>query len=271
MSTYAIRGGVAGRERLRLVARTLRPSTAALFERLGLGPGQQCLDVGCGGGDVSFELARRVGSGGRVLGVDLDTTKLELARAEAAAQGLGNVEFRALDIRSQPLGAGFDLVYVRFVLSHLADPAAAVAACYDALRPGGLLVIEDIDHRGSFVWPESEAFRRYCRLYDTVVRRRGGDPDIGARLPVLLLNGGLEQIDMHVVQPMAMQGETKLIHPITLENIGDSILQDGLLSHDELEALIRELYAVAADPRCVSALPRIVQAWGRVPARDRLE
>lgn len=265
MNTYAIRGGVAGRERLRILARTLAPSTAELFERLGIGAGLTCLDAGCGGGDVTFELARRVGPHGRVLGVDLDAAKLELARAEAIDQRIGNVEFRALDLRTRQLGAGFDVVYIRFVLSHLADPAGVVEACYDALRPGGLLIVEDIDVRGNFVWPERDAFRRYCELYSTVVRRRGGDPDIGARLPIVLDGGGFAQIDMRVVQPMATTGETKLIHPITLENIGDAILQDGLLSPEELAALIDELYAIAHDPRSVSGLPRIVQTWGYRP------
>src|SRR3954447_25743934 len=103
---YAIRGGVAGRERLRILARTLHPSTSALFDRLGVGAGLRCLDVGCGGGDVTFELARRVGPRGRVVGVDLDAAKLDLARQEAATQGLSNIEFRALDVRIAEPGAG---------------------------------------------------------------------------------------------------------------------------------------------------------------------
>jgi 2-polyprenyl-3-methyl-5-hydroxy-6-metoxy-1,4-benzoquinol methylase len=61
---YAIRGGTAGRERLRVLARTLHTSTGALFDRLGVGAGLTCLDVGCGGGDVTFELARRVADRG---------------------------------------------------------------------------------------------------------------------------------------------------------------------------------------------------------------
>src|SRR5215218_3216591 len=94
---YVIRGGVAGRERLRILARTLHVSTSALFDRLGIGAGLRCLDVGCGGGDVTLELARRVGPRGRVVGVDIDEAKLDLARQEAAAQGIANVDFRTLD------------------------------------------------------------------------------------------------------------------------------------------------------------------------------
>ena len=260
---YAIRGGLAGRERLRILARTLHSGTSALFDRLGVGAGMRCLDVGCGGGDVTLELARRVGPRGQVVGVDIDATKLGLARQEAAEQGITNVEFRALDIRSGDAGTGFDLVYARFLLTHLADPASAIAAFGRALRPGGLLIVEDIDFKGSFAWPETAAFRRYCELYYAVVHRRGGDPDIGPRLPILLSDSGFAQIDMHVVQPMATQGEAKLINPITLENIADAILQDGLATRQEIDALIHELYTFAADPRTVAGLARVIQVWGR--------
>jgi SAM-dependent methyltransferase len=249
-----------------VLARTLHASTGALFNRLGVGAGLTCLDVGCGGGDVTFELARRVGPRGQVVGVDMDEAKISLARQEAAAQGLANAEFHTLDIRNEGVDADFDLVYARLLLTHLADPAGAVAAFYRCLRPGGLLIVEDIDFKGSFVWPETEAFRRYCELYYAVIRKRGGDPDIGPRLPILLADGGFEQVDMHVVQRMATQGDVKLISPLTLENIVDAILQDDLASLSEIDALIHELYAFAADPRTVTGLARVVQVWGRRPA-----
>jgi SAM-dependent methyltransferase len=266
---YAIRGGAAGRERLRVLAGTLRQSTDALFDRLGLGAGLRALDVGCGGGDVTFELARRAGPGGSAVGVDIDETKLELARREAAAQGLDNVTFRTLDIsRQRPEGA-FDVVYVRFVLTHLADPAGALASCRGALRPGGLLVVEDIDFAGLFAWPETPAFRRYCALYTSVVRHRGGDPNIGPRLPVMLADAGCEQVGLQIVQLAGTQGDVKLINPLTLEQIADAVLLDGLASREELDTLVAELYRFAADPRTVTGLARVFQVWGKRPGEEQ--
>src|SRR5688572_1143214 len=95
---YIIRGGVKGRERLRVISGVLRPSTLALLGRVGVRAGMTCLDAGCGGGDVARELARLVGPSGRVVGIDIDETKLDLARGEAAAEGLTNVEFRQADV-----------------------------------------------------------------------------------------------------------------------------------------------------------------------------
>jgi hypothetical protein len=77
-----------------------------------------------------------------------------------------------------------------------------------------------------------------------------------------LHEAGLESIDMHVVQPAGMEGDVKLINPITLENIADSVVEDGLASRDEVTELIANLYKFARAPRTVVSLPRIVQAWG---------
>src|SRR5262249_27274518 len=124
---YVIRGGSKGRERLRILARVMRPTTLALLERAGIRSGLLCLDVGCGGGDVSVELARMVAPSGRVVGIDIDTAELELARREAAQLQLTNLEFRQSGAGDPGAEAEFDVVYVRFVLTHLSDPAAALA------------------------------------------------------------------------------------------------------------------------------------------------
>jgi len=88
---YVIRGGVEGRERLRLLSAVMGPSTRALLAEVGIAAGSACLDLGCGGGDVTLELARALGPGGRVLGVDLDEIMVDMARREAEEHRLSNV------------------------------------------------------------------------------------------------------------------------------------------------------------------------------------
>jgi 2-polyprenyl-3-methyl-5-hydroxy-6-metoxy-1,4-benzoquinol methylase len=150
---YLIRGGVAGRQRLRVLARVMWPTTRELLGRVGVPEDARCLDVGCGGGDVTIPLAR-LAHRGRVVGTDIDETKLELARAEALPAGVENVEFRLEDLTEPPRRAEwFDLVYARFLLTHLADPAEAVARLVARLEPGGVLVVEDIDCSGHFLPP----------------------------------------------------------------------------------------------------------------------
>jgi len=184
-SDYVIRGGLKGRERLRILSRVMWPTTRALLERVGLREGMACLDAGCGGGDVTIEIARLVGPRGRVVGTDIDQTKLDIAQREAAESKLANVEFRVSDVGQSGADAEFDFVYARFLLTHLRDPARALACIREWLRLGGLAVVEDIDFRGHFCHPDCPAFWRYVELYTQVVHKRGADPNIGPRLPEL--------------------------------------------------------------------------------------
>ncbi len=260
---YAIRGGIEGRERLRMLARVMQPFTHALFERIGIREGMACLDAGCGGGDVTFDLARRVGSTGRVVGIDLDQIKLGLARDEATALGLDNVSFRRAEIGACDFDPEFDVIYSRFLLTHLPDPVAAIARMRHWLKPGGMLIVEDIDFTGHFCHPESPALRRYVDLYRQAVQRRGGDPHIGPRVPGLLVDAGFDGVAMHVVQPAGISGQVKLLNAVTMENIADSVIADGLASPAEVEQIVTELYDFARRPRTVVSISRVVQTWGR--------
>lgn len=244
----------------------MHTNTTALFDRLGISDGLMCLDVGCGGGDVTRELARRVAPKGKAIGADLDSTKIEIARREAAELGIGNVEFRLQDIREEKPRPEFDVVYARFLLTHLSDPASAINAFYAAVKPGGLVIVEDIDCSGCFVFPESRAFWRLHELYCAAVRKRGGDPDIGPRLPLLLKDAGFAKVDLSVVQPMGLEGEVKIIIPLTMENIAEAVVQSKLATHEEIASLVEELYDFADNPRTVAGMPRIIQAWGWRPA-----
>lgn len=260
---YVIQGGVEGRERLRLLTEVMGPSTRVLLAEVGVPAGSACLDVGCGGGDVTFELARVAGPAGRAVGVDLDETVLDIARREANQHGLSNIVFEAQDVTTWEPGELFDRVYARFLLTHLADPGALVSALRRHTRPGGLAIVEDIDFRGHFAEPECPALLRYVEWYTNSVQRRGADPNIGPRLPGLLREAGFDDVQMKLFQPVALLGGIKLLTCVTLERIAEAVLQDDLATEEELRQTIEELYAFARDPHTVLGGPRVFQAWGR--------
>jgi ubiquinone/menaquinone biosynthesis C-methylase UbiE len=263
---YIIRGGVEGRERLRVLSRVMRPTTLGRLDHVGVGVGMTCLDVGCGGGDVAIDLARLVGPTGKVVGIDIDERGLELAAREIEAQQLAQVELRLADVTSIEAEAEFDLVYARFLLTHLKDPADAIRRIRRLLKPGGALVVEDIDFRGHFCHPDSAALGRYVDLYTQAARRRGGDPHIGPRLPGLLMEAGFHGVEAAVVQPAGVAGDVKLVAPITMESIAPAVIAEQLASEEEVQGIVAELHAFARRRDTFVSLPRIVQAWGRSSA-----
>ena len=260
---YAIRGGLAGRERLRVLARVMQPTTSAFLDRLGLTDGMRCLDVGCGGGDVARDIAARVAPRGMCMGADLDPTKIDLAREEARGMGVSNVDFQCLNACDASTLPAFDLVYARFLLTHLKDPEGTLRGLVQRLTHGGIIAIEDIDCSAQFVHPPSPAFDRYRDLYSEVVRRRGGDPNIGPRLAGMFSDVGLRDITVSVVQPMGLTGDAKLMNPITMENIADAAIAEGLTTRDEVDQVVADLHAYAADPRTLAGVPRVFQVCGR--------
>jgi ubiquinone/menaquinone biosynthesis C-methylase UbiE len=187
------------------------PTTSALFARVGIAPTARCLDLGCGGGDVTRELAQ-IASDGFIVGADLDATTIELARAETTEAGIDNVEFRVDDALQPPAdGQRFDFVYARFLFTHLADPATALQSIRARVAPDGVLVVEDIDCSGHFCYPASPAFARYVEWYSKTACARGCDPNIGP-MPALLRDAGLGDIAMNVVQPAGFWARSRPSH-----------------------------------------------------------
>jgi len=243
----------------------MRPTTILLLERAGLGPGMLCWEPGCGGGDVAFDMAHLVAPNGNVLATDIDEAKLDLARMEAAEQNVENIEFRFGNVLKEGPDCGFDFVHARFLLSHVPNPASALTNMWNALRPGGTLAVEDVDFSGYFCYPSNPAIWRYVELYTRTAERKGGDANLGPRLASLLAAAGFEDVQMNVVQHASTVGEVKLLTPLTMENIADSVLSEGLADRTEIDALVIELYQFANTPGTIGCTPRIFESWGRRP------
>jgi SAM-dependent methyltransferase len=259
---YAIHGGKEGKARLDVLARVLLPTTLQLLDRVGLVRGMKCLDVGCGGGHVTTLMATIVGPEGHVVGTDTDSEILALAAADAEAAEVTNVRFQQLDACECVWHEQFDLAYARFLLSHLSEPENCLAAMVKACGPGGVVVIEDTDFAGSFCYPRCAAYDRYTELYQKLVQRRGGDSNIGQKLPALFRRAGIETVALNVIQPAHVSGEGKLMAPLTMSRISDALIAEELATEDEVQQILTELNDAAADCETWMSLPRIFQVWG---------
>ena len=147
-----------------------------------LRPGVSLLDVGCGPGTITVDLAARVAPG-PVLAVDQFADVLNVAHAEIQRRNLSNVSFAAADVHKLDFpDDAFDVVHAHQVLQHVADPVQALRELRRVCVPDGIVAARDADYAG-FIWfPRLPALDHWMKLYDKAARANGGEPDAGRRL-----------------------------------------------------------------------------------------
>ena len=160
--------------------RTATNSAAYLLPHLR--PGDRLLDVGCGPGNVTVDLAAAVAPG-RTTAVDASPEALDKARALIAERGLSTVDLAVADVHALDLADDtFDVVHAHQVLQHVGDPVRALTEMRRVCRPGGLVAARDGDYAAMTWWPVTPAWDSWLALYREVARRNGGEPDAGRRL-----------------------------------------------------------------------------------------
>jgi ubiquinone/menaquinone biosynthesis C-methylase UbiE len=115
--------------------------SAKIFPSLEVREGDRAVDVGCGFGDTAIELAQRVGPGGSVLGIDCCEAFLDIARGDAAAAGVDNVEFVNADVQFYPFEGDFDFCFSRFGTQFFENPVAGLKSMRRSLKPGGTMTM----------------------------------------------------------------------------------------------------------------------------------
>jgi ubiquinone/menaquinone biosynthesis C-methylase UbiE len=160
-----------------------------------LRPGMSLLDIGCGPGTITIDLAARV-EPGTVLGIDRERAVITEAKRLRPAGRPANVNFTTGDVYSLQLDdQSFDVVHAHQVLQHLTDPVAALVEMRRVLRPDGLLAVRDSDY-GGFIWaPFDRLLDRWMDLYHDVCRRNGADADAGRSLPAWVRAAGFAEIE----------------------------------------------------------------------------
>ncbi|WP_431041478.1 class I SAM-dependent methyltransferase [Streptomyces sp. P1-3] len=160
--------------------RTAANSAAYLLPELE--PHMRVLDIGCGPGTITADLAELVPQG-HVTAVDAAPGVLDRARAVADERGLANVDFAVADIHDlDSPDDSFDVVHAHQVLQHVGDPVRALREMYRVCRPGGVVAARDADYAAMTWYPDVPGMARWQELYGRVARANGGEPDAGRRL-----------------------------------------------------------------------------------------
>lgn len=221
--------------------RSAQNSAAYLLPHLR--PGQDLLDVGCGPGTITVDLARLVAPG-RVVGVDRVEEPLAAARADAAAHGVANVTYATGDAyRLDHPDESFDVVHAHQVLQHLADPVAALAEMRRVCRPGGRVAARDADYAAMAWFPADARLDRWLALYRAVARANGGEPDAGRRLLSWARAAGFAEVApsasvwcFATPEDRAWWGGT-WAERVTASSLADQVAERGLATRDDLADL----------------------------------
>lgn len=230
----------------------------ALWERAGFGPGQTILDVGCGPGYASIDLAALVGPAGRVISVDESARFVQHLRDQQRALNIRNVDVRQGDVQQLDLPPdSIDGAYARWVLCFVRDPQAVVEGVARALRPGGVFAVQDyLNYRTISLAPKNAAMERVARAVYESWQRRGGDPDIAGRLPAMMATCGLNIREVHPIVRVARPGSALWDWPTTFfRNYLPVLVEMGLLSVGESEAFETQWAQYEADPSSLFCTP----------------
>jgi SAM-dependent methyltransferase len=235
-------------------------STFRHLERVGIGPGWRCWEVGAGGPSVVDWLVGRVGPGGQVLATDIDIDRITGTTAP-------NLELSRHDVGTdRPPPGGFDLVHARLVLVHVPERTRALASMVESLRPGGWLVVEDADPAlqpricPDEFGPEQRLANRVRQGFRTLMAERGADLAYGRTLPRRLREAGLVEVEADAYFPITSPACT-LLEEATVEQIRDRLVSNGIATDEDIDL---HLANVASGHLDLATSP-MVSSWGRKP------
>jgi SAM-dependent methyltransferase len=256
-------------QRLGLQHRLWSDAFHAACKRAGLRIGHRVLDVGCGPGFASFDLAQLVTPLGAVVAVDESEPFLTHVTAHAKFRNLPHLRAQQGDVQQLDAAlsgeAPFDLAYARWVLCFVADPAAVVRGIAKALRPGARFVVHDYFNYGSMTLaPRSGFHDRAVAATRAAWGHRGGDPDVVGRLPAMLDAAGftIEHLDVH---QRVGRGTDSMFGWVDTwwHTFAPKLVGMGLLSDTDAKGLLDELSSMRGDPLRFAHCPPVYEVVAR--------
>ncbi|WP_244237363.1 methyltransferase domain-containing protein [Corallococcus llansteffanensis] len=185
-------------ESQRLLEQEQSQDTRSVLHGTGLKPGDRVLDAGCGPGGITELMAELVGEGGHVTGLDVHAGRI--AEAQARNRHRPHLEFLQADVRASGLPTdSFDYVWSQYVFEYLPDRQVALAELIRVTRPGGRVVVSDIDGLGFQNWPFPEHLRQGTQRIVEALEARGFDLYVGRKLYSDFRRAGLTHVRVHLV------------------------------------------------------------------------
>lgn len=255
--------------RLGLQHRLWSEQAFAVWSRAEFGPGQTILDVGCGPGFATLDLAQLVGPTGRVVAIDESPHFVGYLEAQRAARGVGNVDPRLGDVHQLNLPPNsVDRAYARWVLCFVRDPELVIRGVAHALRPGGQFAVQDyFDYASLTLAPRSEVFSRVIQAVSRSWRDHGGDDDIAARIPGMMRRTGLDVLSVRPNLRVARPHQPLWAWPTSFfRSFLPRLVQMGAISQELFDQFMAEWEARSRDPDTFIVAPVVYDIIGRKPS-----
>jgi 2-polyprenyl-3-methyl-5-hydroxy-6-metoxy-1,4-benzoquinol methylase len=255
-------------ERLSLQGRVLGPATRTILEMAGIEPGMAVLDLGSGAGDVSFLAAEMVGPKGQVIGIDASVGAVARATRRARERNITNVRFSVGDIHDAVSGGPFDVVTGRLVLMHVSEPCAVLQTQARVLRPGGLVVVMELDASLGRSVPPTPLVERLGAWIVEVFNRGGIHASLGPKLWSVLEDVGLHPGGMIGIKPCFgpddRDGSTLLA--AVVRTLTPLMERTTVATIDEIEpaTLQDRLMTELSTARAVFEYPALYGAWATI-------
>jgi SAM-dependent methyltransferase len=249
-------------ERLGLQHRVWRPRALDAWRRAGFTVGQTLLDLGCGPGFATLDLAEIVGPAGSVIAVDRSRRFLDALEAARQRRGLANIRVVELDLDDAVLPAtGADGAWSRWVFAFVKQPRDLLARVAAALRPGGVLVLHEyIDYATWRFAPRSPEHEEFVRVVMESWRASGGEPDIGLDLPRWLAELGFEVRALGAIVDVVPASSFVWQWPKAFVEVGLRRMVDlGQLSVERGGEIAAAFAAMEAAPHTLMITPAVIE------------
>lgn len=261
--TYILKTGEKGLDRLKSVNRMYNKESLLFIEKVTLPTNAVVLDVGCGIGEMTINLAKKIGKKGKVIAIDQSQEQIDIAKASAKKNGVLNIEFIVEDAKNLiNYEESVDAIYSRLMLVHQIKPDVFFKYYLKAVKPGGLIICEEPITSSSICFPKSTAFDQHISLYLRMGREHNLNFDIGCLLPSIYIKNDISILSYRRIQNTFSDSICKKIAYLRTLECEDIYLKNKYLNKVELKIILGELLNISENPKQIVSGVEMAQVIG---------
>lgn len=245
MIDYILNTNDQARERLNLQHALYAKNSIQALNITGGLKNKSGLEIGCGSGAMTIEIAKCIGPQGQLLAIDLSEEQTNYAKN--VTKDYNNIRFKVWDVNHLvDLGEQFDFIYCRLVLHHLADAHSTILQMKACLKPGGIVICEEPSlFDSTFCYPKSKSYEQYTQWVRTCFAKSGKDFEIAHRIDHEFELCGFKILDYSLFQPLLRTTPEKQMYARALEDLAPQLKALHIATEDEINQLKDSLYQLA--------------------------